>query len=266
MKKFLCLLTALLLVFSLPMTVMAETELSRVVDDADLLSETEEDTLKVKIDSITQKYNCDVVAVTVEDFEGKTAQEYADDYYDDYGYGVGIGDDGILFVYSIDDNEAAISTYGYGIDAFTDYGIDYIFDEVTPYVRNKDYYQVMYTYVNLSEKFLKEARNNRPYDTNNKVKGTIDYIKYEAIALGVSLVLAIIIVVAMKLKMNTALKRSTAQEYIRAGSMNLTVNKDVFMYSNTTKVKIQSSSSSGGGSSTHRSSSGRSHGGGSRKF
>lgn len=266
MKKLLCFITALLLAVSLPIAVSADTEAKKVVDDANLLSDSEEKALTEKIDTLVAKYNCDIVAVTTADLKGKTVQAYADDYYDNNGYGVGNGDDGILFLYSKDGNQAAISTYGYGIKAFTDYGIDYIFDEVTPAIKSKDFNKTFNTYVTLCDKFLKQAKAGKPYSKNNKVKTTKDYLIYEAAVLGVSLVLALVIVLVMKSRMNTALKKTTAGDYVRDGSFNLTEKRDVYMYSHVTKVKIESSSSSGGGSSTHSSSSGRSHGGGSRSF
>lgn len=265
MKKLLCFITTLLLAISMPMAVMADTELSRVVDDADILSDSEEKALAKKIDDVVNKYDCDVVAVTTGDLQGRTAQQYADDYYDQFGYGVGSGDDGVLFLISVNPNNLAISTYGKGMDAFTSYGIDYIFDEVKPDAKDGNFNKVLTRYVELAEKFLDQAESGKPYDSNNKIKTTMDYLKYEAIALGVSLVLAVVILLVMKSKMNTAIKATTAKEYVRQNSFDLREKSDIYMYSNVTKVKIESNNS-GSGNGSHSSSSGRSHGGGSTSF
>ena len=63
-------------------------------------------------------------------------------------------------------------------------------------------------------------------------------------------------------------KAVDAKEYLNKDDIELFINEDQFISTNTTKVKIQTSSGGGyrGGSSTHHSSSGRSHGGGGRRF
>ncbi len=262
MKKLLCLVTTLLLALALPTTVLAGTNTKRVVDDANLLSDSEEKALSNKIDSIVEEYDFDVVVVTNTSLEGMDSRDYADDFFDYNNYGIGSKRSGILYLFSTEYKDYYLSTCGYGLTAFTDYGIDYINDQVTPFLRDQAYYKAFDKYLDLTEQFLAEAKAGTPYDTNHKVKTTKDYIIYEGVALGVSLVLALVIVIVMVTRMNTAIKRTTAKEYVRDGSMILNEKRDVYMYSNVTKVKIQSSSSSGGGSSSHTSSSGSSHGGG----
>ena len=115
--------------------------------------------------------------------------------------------------------------------------------------------------VELTEDFLAQAKTGKPYDIDNKVKTIKDYLIYEGIALGASLVLALVIVLVMKASMNTAIKKTTSHEYVRSGSMNLTEKRDVYMYSNVSKVKVESNSSSSGGSTTRTSSSGSTHSG-----
>ena len=68
--------------------------------------------------------------VTADTINGETPMAYADDYYDYNGYGAGADNDGILLLLSMEDRDWWISTTGYGIDAFTDYGIDVIGDEI----------------------------------------------------------------------------------------------------------------------------------------
>ncbi len=58
--------------------------------------------------------------------DGKDINSYADDYFDENGYGIGSQYDGALFILDYIGREMAISTSGYGITVFTDYGIDYV--------------------------------------------------------------------------------------------------------------------------------------------
>ena len=65
-----------------------------LVDDAGLLTEEESSALLNKLEDISQKYENEVGIVTVNSLEGKTAEAYADDYYDYNGYGYGENDVG----------------------------------------------------------------------------------------------------------------------------------------------------------------------------
>ena len=51
-----------------------QQEYGRLVDDAGLLTEEEASSLLGKLDSISEKQECDVVVVTVDSLDGKTAE------------------------------------------------------------------------------------------------------------------------------------------------------------------------------------------------
>ena len=72
--------------------VPAGSELPRLVDDADILTDSEEKELNQQLDTVSEEQECDVIIVTVDSLNGKTVEEYADDYYDDNGYGYGEND------------------------------------------------------------------------------------------------------------------------------------------------------------------------------
>ena len=65
----------------------AGSQLPRLADDADLLTDSEEKELNQQLDTVSEEQECDVIVVTVDSLNGKTVEEYADDYYDDNGYG-----------------------------------------------------------------------------------------------------------------------------------------------------------------------------------
>ncbi|MBR7161875.1 MAG: TPM domain-containing protein, partial [Clostridia bacterium] len=125
-KNVLIFLFVLLFAFPLFPTVSADSPAPRLIDEAELLTSSEADTLLSLLNEISERQKLDIVIVTVNSLEGKTPREYADDYYDNNGYGFGSQRDGVLLLLAMSTRDWYISTSGYGIKAFTDAGIDYI--------------------------------------------------------------------------------------------------------------------------------------------
>lgn len=237
-----------------------------VIDDAGLIKASDEKELDKKIKNI-QKDKFDVVILTVKSLDGKSAQDYADDYYDNNDYGLDNEKSGVLFLVSKGDRKYHISTKGAGIKAFTDYGIVRIKEEIKPYLSDGDYFDACDEFLNITKDFVKAYKDGTPYDTDNPYNEEIDYVILEVIALVIAFVIALISVGIMRLRMNTAKPKGTAMEYIKKGSFKLTSEKDIFMYSTVTKTaKPKDNDNSAGGSTTHVSSSGSEHGGGGGSF
>lgn len=237
-----------------------------VIDDAGLIKASDEKELDKKIKNI-QKDKFDVVILTVKSLDGKSAQDYADDYYDNNDYGLDNEKSGLLFLVSKGDRKYHISTKGAGIKAFTDYGIGRIKEEIKPYLSDGDYFNACDEFLNITKDFVKAYKDGTPYDTDNPYNEEIDYVILEVIALVIAFVIALISVGIMRLRMNTAKPKGTAMEYIKKGSFKLTSEKDIFMYSTVTKTaKPKDNDNSAGGSTTHVSSSGSEHGGGGGSF
>ncbi len=267
LRKFMLLvmsvgIMSVLLVFS----VSSAAEKKSVIDDAGLIKASDEKKLDKKIKNI-QKDKFDVVILTVKSLDGKSAQDYADDYYDNNDYGLDSEKSGVLFLVSKGVRKYRISTKGAGIKAFTDYGIGRIKEEIKPYLSDGDYFNACDEFLNITKDFVKAYKDGTPYDTDNPYNEEIDYVILEVIALVMAFVIALISVGIMRLRMNTAKPKGTATEYIKKGSFKLTSEKDIFMYSTVTKTeKPKDNDNSAGGSTTHVSSSGSEHGGGGGDF
>lgn len=244
----------------------------RVVDDADLLTESEEDALEEKIEAIMTEQSFDVVIHTTPTTGGKSVVAYSDDYFDYNGYGYGSNYDGLIFVLVMDTRDYYTSTCGYGITAFTDYGIDYIGDRVVSYLSDGEYYDAFSEYLYYVEDFLVKAKSGNPvdsYDVASEESLASKLINAILPALAIALLIAFIVTMVLKSGMKTVKQNPLANNYIKNGSFKLTNSRDIYLYSHTSKVRRETSSSSsggGGGSSTHTSSSGSSHGGGGGKF
>ena len=130
------------------------TESKYLVDDASLFTDKEKNDLIKKLDSIRNEQHFDIVIHTTNTFNGKSAMEYADDYYDYNGYGYGENHDGCILVINMDSRDWWLSTCGYGITALTDNRIDDLGNNFAPMLTSGDYYDSMMIFLNQVESYL----------------------------------------------------------------------------------------------------------------
>lgn len=266
MKKKISVILFIILCFCIALPAFAETESSyyRVIDMADLLSDSDEASLIEKLDDISSNQSVDVVVATTDNLEGYSIQEYADLLYEQCNFGYGSDRDGLMLLIDINGSNWYISTCGYGITAFTDAGIEYIGEQIKPELSDGDYYAAFEEYAELSDDFITQAKNGNPYNSKNLPSKPLSIIWIPA-ALVIGFIIANIIVGGMKSQLKTVRKQVTANSYVKKNSMNITENHDLFLYRTVTKTeKVKNDSSSD--STTHSSSSGTTHGGGGGKF
>lgn len=239
-----------------------------VVDNADLLTHTEENELSEKLQDISDELQFDVVVVTTNSTGSKTATEYADDYFDYNGYGRGSNNDGALFLVDMGDRKWAISTSGYGIEAIVDSALNDMEEEIVPYLKSGDYDGAFNEFADLTYDIVNDAKNGKSYSNsttsttkNHKNIGTNLIVAF-SIGAGISL----IIILVYRSKLKPVKFQKEAKEYIVPGSFNLRRSDDVFLYFNITKVPIPKNNDSDDSGSFHSSSSGSSHGGSSGSF
>ena len=79
--------------------------------------------------------------------------DYADDFYDYNGYGYGDSNDGLILIVVMDTSDWWISTCGKAIKTFTDAGIEYIGEQIVPYLSNGDYYGAFDKFADLCDEF-----------------------------------------------------------------------------------------------------------------
>ena len=242
-------------------TVPNERIKDRLVDDADILSDSEEAKLLEKLDRISESYGIDVAVVTTFSLGDRTPQEFADDYYDYNGF----SDDGFVMLLAMEERDRWFSGKGKGIEIFTDYGQDYLWDNVTPELKKGKYYEAFDEYANISEDFIKEWEKGTPYDNRHRVKGRLPMI-WIPIAIGGGLLIGLIYAQSIKAQLTSVSMQHGADDYIRQNSFKLTVDRDTFLYRNVQREYIPPAEKSGGGTSTPSSHSGSSHSGSGGKF
>ena len=308
-KQTLALLVSVMLLLSLCVgafaaagEIPADRQKPLLVDDAGLLSDSEETALLALLEQKSEAVQADIAVVTVEDTDGADVADYAMDYYDYNGYGQGDDNDGVLLLISMAERDYWITTTGFCIEAITDYGRETIEDDFLPSLSAGSYADAFRTFAAGCETLIQSARAGNVYDYySSDSDGDNSYGGYYndayeyfggqdfsgttarpfnvvtslLLALAIGFVLALITVSAMKGKLKTVHHRYEASNYVVPGSLNLRQSEDRFLYSNVTQTPIPQHEDnhsshgggfSGGGSSVSFGSSGVSHGGGGGKF
>ena len=247
-KRICALWLTLLLCLGLSLTAAAAP--TRLVDGADLLTDAEEATVLARLDEVSALYGADVVVVTVDSTDGATPMDYADDYFDYNGYGQGENRDGILLLVSMEQRDWWISTSGFCIEALPNESIEIVGETVTPYLSEGDYAAAFSAYAEDCAFYL-DSHLNFSWGFNL------------LIALVIGLVVALIVTLVMRGQLKSVAPQRAAASYVRAGSLNVTCARELFLYRTVDRrLKPREDSDSG----THVSSSGRTHGGGGGKF
>ena len=228
-----------------------ERTLPLVVDRAELLSDEEEKALLARCEAFTAEHKMEIAIVTVNDFEGKTYEEYGDDFYDYNGYGYGKNDDGLLVLFKPGaDGERAlyITTHGKGEMNFFETIREEMYSAMKDLIVAEDYNGAFNAFLDKAEYTMRP--NVSPI--------------WLFVLVIVGAVIGLLIITKMTMPNYTVAKRDAAN-YARPGSLAVTNRYDNFAYTNTKRVAKAKDSSddsdSGSRSSTHTSSSGRTHGG-----
>ncbi len=247
----------------------------RVFDNAKLMSQSEIDRLESTITMLKNQYGMDYAILTSNDAKTGRSQEFADDFYDNNGFGAGDDASGILILIDMNNRELTVSTTGLMIRYITDARLNTLLDTAMPYLTNGEYGQAAFMALAQMSVYLKNGIPNDQY--NEDEEGIIDrYVKPRAVTMGeaaIALAAGLIsgLVLFLSVRHAYAMKGSAYKYDLKKNAtVNITGATDVYLRTQVVRVPRATSSSGGGGmggrSSTHRSSSGRIHGGGSRRF
>lgn len=240
----------------------------KIYDYADILTDEEEALLKVKIDEYIEKYNIDMVLVSVRSHSKSSTEAYADDFYDYNGFGIGSTYDGVIFVldYNFGNENMWMSTSGEGIKLYDDNRIDNILDVV---YEDYDYYELYSDFIDECSYYASLGVPSSNKDIYINENGDLVYKRSFPwlVSIIMSGIISTIVLLILIHKNKMVKKALDANVYLNNETANITDRNDQFVTTHTTSVRINTSSSGSGrvgGSSIHRSSSGRSHGGGGR--
>ena len=247
-------------------------EKEKVYDFADLFTSYEEIEIKKKSLSYIEKYNMDLIIVTIDNNNKVNSSEYAKDFYDYNYFGINDSYDGLLYLIDMDNREGYILTVGKAILMYDDIRIDSLLDKTLSSLTLGNYYTSVDIFIkeaiNYMEMGIPQSNEGYEIDSNGnlvKIKTVNWIITFVGALLIPSLILWFLISRHKGIKL-----ANTADTYLEKDSISYGESKDIFLTSYKSRVPVIKSTSSGGGrsggSTISRGSSGRSHGGGGRKF
>lgn len=257
----------------------------RVFDGAGLLTDEECSRFEEQIAGMRKTMKMDVVLVTTDRADGRSAEQYADDFYDEGGFGTRSDDSGVLFLIDMDNRELYISTSGTMIRFLTDKRIDKMLNRAYPYVEDGDYSGVIRQFLADTLTYYREGipGGQYNYDTETGEISVYRSIRWYEVLLAFFVSLFCGVTACLNVKREYAMKRERG----RAEGYHLAYRADArFMFRDQNDVRVNSfvtqsalPRNTGGGhgigggfggggqrSSTHTSGGGRVHGGGGRKF
>lgn len=112
---------------------------NRVYDEAGLFSQEETEGFETQIQAMRKEMNMDVVLITTDQAGGKTAEEYAEDFYISGSFGVGKDYNGVLFLMDMDNRELYILPVGTMNRFLTDKRWNSILDDAYDQISSQKY-------------------------------------------------------------------------------------------------------------------------------
>lgn len=252
----------------------ADGDMEYAVDSAEVLTTEELESLKSKLAQISDENNIDVGVVTVDYLDGKTAQEFANDLFEQNKFGKGENRDGILLLVATEDREWAMSTHGSAKEAFNEEGLDFLSGEFLPYLAEDDYYSAFENFASnageLSAMYVlgdpygeEEYVDDESYPTDENIVEEEKGINNEVwipLSIVIGCAISLVIMMMYKSQLKSVKSESRADDYLM--DMKLVKSQDIFLYRTVTRTmrpKNENNSndfSSGGGGSDYGGSSG----------
>lgn len=277
-KKLLPILLALLL---LPVIALADEQ---VIDRADLFNSAEVDSMELIISRIEQEHQVDMVVLTANDVPYDYSEsmwkvrDYADNFYDNGGYGMGEDDSGMLILLDMNNRVMWLSTGGVMIEYINDAREEEILDEAYGHLARGSYGNALTAALSKVEKLMDKGRAEGTflYDeaTGKRLGGIYNALTTAEMLLAAVAGVAVAAVVFLSVNGSYNLKGST-YSYDRSANASVKLIQDdetfVRQFVNRAPRNTGSHGPHGGGgrsggSGVHRSSGGVRHGGGGRRF
>ena len=204
----------------------------KVYDYAQLLTEKEEKNLKLNIDSYINRYNVDMVIVTVKYYEQINLEDYMNLFYAKNNFGKGNTKDGIIIVVDLKENskDIHIKVYGNTEKLYSENELEKIYNNIN---KEDKYYDKLLNFIEYSNKYIYE--NNDDYNVIRIDDSKINWL----LILIPSLVIPLIIILFILLKNKKVVDYKFDNYYLKDNSLVITKKEDKFNTTSTKKNRIK---------------------------
>lgn len=255
----------------------------RVYDMAGIFSQAEEESLEDMAARISEENGAELIIASADETGGKTTKEFADDFYEQGGFGAGKDHSGALFLIDMENRYYWISTEGKMTRYLTDSRIESVLDgDVAEFMADGRYGDAAEAFLKDTESWIRKGIPKGQYlydEETGKINVYRSITWYEALfafaaACGAGILACRGVIKEYALKADPRARRNQDLAYRAEAAYALLPFTDQLIDQKVIRQAIPRSHPSGGrtggshpGRTTvHRSSSGRSHGGGGRKF
>ena len=219
------------------------------------------ETLESELDAAGEKTGWNMLMLTTDDTNGKTTQEYADDFFD----AIAENGDGVALLIDMQNREICISTGGIAIRYLTDARIEDILNDGYEPISDGEYEQCLSVMLKDVLVYYDEGIPSNQYEYEET---DIEITPAEYVITSVVLALIpgaiVFLVLVLFCKLRNGKYKYDAHE---SGTVNIKKHSDVLVNTVVTHRHIEEKKAEDSGRSTvHTSSSGVKHGGGSKKF
>lgn len=240
-----------------------DAQQEKVYDNAGLLSVTERDELESLCVQTAQQTETDIAIVTINNNEGKSPRDYAEDAFMEYnlGYDKAHGD-GVLLLIDMQSRKTWIATSGNAITYLSDSRLESINNAVTAKLKNNQYYAACKIFVEKVATDMKSLPNGSSTAKDQSLSQRL--LDHWWLKILISLAVGGVVVAVMA---HNARAQMTvgSQTYTRDHKFDVRDRRDIFINTTVVKHKIETNHNNGG-SSTHTGSGGNTFGGGGGSF
>ena len=235
---------------------------ARVIDEADLLTDAEEQALDASIAAFEKAHGVRILVGNVKDTHGQVLGEVANAVVDRIADGGANGT--IVFLLAPKDRDFYVSTDNKMRQRITDeYGIEYLADSFVPDLKDNEYGKAYTAFAATVDEMLTY------YEKEGKPYIPLDPWAIVGI-LGTALLLAAVVhhAISSHLEegMETTAHAAEADDYLSYSSVRITHSKDIYIRTSESRRAKYEKTTSSSGSHITTSSSDSSHGGGGGKY
>ena len=221
-----------------------------VSDAAGILTQDQWQRLESAAESVSQQYGCGVYIITVDDYTryiSGSVQRCAEAFYSNYGLGFGENRNGSLLFLSMADRDYWLLAYGAEAhSAFTDYASNWLSDQFLDDFRSNDWSGGFADYIQGCEHLLALSAAGTPMDVPQQTEHEGDTGMGPIVTIFAPLLTALGVTQGMKRTMKPVRRKTSAEDYIVPGGIDLRLKRDVFVNRTVSRTVIHTENRSPG--------------------